>query len=410
MLPRNRRPDGRFSLVPSAFSLVRIHFFRCNTSERILRDTVGAGGCVSHFDVLSAEDLCSSDDGQPERGAGKWLDDSWYYHCLIQERLPGSGGPGEASRAVAQPAGARRLVAGGTRGRSRPGPRCVPTGDGRDRPCRGPSRLSPDLLPAVLPGPIIRLVLPPLLLRPGVRRRLCLRRLVRRFRVRHRLGLARVVPIWIPVCLRRLRPGSLYGGYPYGYYYDNRGAARLEVRPREAQVFIDGYFVGAVDDFDGWAQRLYVAPGEHELAISLKGHHTYRQSVLFRPGATLRLEHVLQPLAPGNPEDPRPEPESDGPPRPVATRPAGLSAAADYPRQSGDPAPAPRRGADEPPPGQSDQYRLARRARAAARCRGFRGRRIVAIARSRQHHAAAVRGRSPGAKVRKQGYRTYPPR
>jgi len=35
----------------------------CNTSEKYLRDTVGAGACVSHFDVLSAEHLFSSDDG-----------------------------------------------------------------------------------------------------------------------------------------------------------------------------------------------------------------------------------------------------------------------------------------------------------------------------------------------------------
>ena len=37
----------------------------CNTSEKYLRDTVGAGACVSHFDVLSAEHLFSSDDGGP---------------------------------------------------------------------------------------------------------------------------------------------------------------------------------------------------------------------------------------------------------------------------------------------------------------------------------------------------------
>ena len=53
-------------------------------------------------------------------------------------------------------------------------------------------------------------------------------------------------------------------------------------------MFIDGYLVGTVDDFDGWAQRLNVAPGEHQLVIYLKGHRTFRENVLFRPGATLR--------------------------------------------------------------------------------------------------------------------------
>jgi hypothetical protein len=87
------------------------------------------------------------------------------------------------------------------------------------------------------------------------------------------------------------------------------------MRPREAEVFIDGYFVGRVDDFDGWAQRLHVEPGEHELAVYLEGHRTYRQNVLFRPGATLHIEHVLQPLAPGEPAEARPTP-SGAPARP----------------------------------------------------------------------------------------------
>jgi hypothetical protein len=155
--------------------------------------------------------------------------------------------------------------------------------------------------------------------------------------------------------------GYPYAGpypYPYGYYYDNRGAARLEVRPREAQVFVDGYFVGEVDDFDGWAQRLYIAPGEHQLAIYLKGHRTYRQNVLFRPGSTLRLEHVLQPLGPGESEEPRPEPDRTAQPR---RDPREYPPPRDYPpqedsRQAGDPVPSPRRGADQSLSVQSDRY------------------------------------------------------
>ena len=91
----------------------------------------------------------------------------------------------------------------------------------------------------------------------------------------------------------------------YGYY---GSSARLQVKPRHAEVFIDGYFVGTVDDFDGWSQRLNVEPGEHELIIYLAGHRTYRQPVLFRPGATIKIEHVMQPLAAGDPDEGRPQP------------------------------------------------------------------------------------------------------
>ena len=105
-----------------------------------------------------------------------------------------------------------------------------------------------------------------------------------------------------------------YGHYPYPYgwrYYDDTGSARLEVTPRQAEVFIDGYYVGTVDDFDGLFQRLHVPAGEHELAIYLDGYKTIRQKVLFRRGATLKMIHELQPLAPGEPNEPRPAPDSN---------------------------------------------------------------------------------------------------
>jgi len=63
--------------------------------------------------------------------------------------------------------------------------------------------------------------------------------------------------------------GYGYEGYQYrpGYYYGARwSAARIEIKPREAQVFLDGYYVGIVDQFDGIFQRLDVPVGEHDLA------------------------------------------------------------------------------------------------------------------------------------------------
>jgi hypothetical protein len=145
--------------------------------------------------------------------------------------------------------------------------------------------------------------------------------------------------------------GYPYGyGYPYpaaypypGYYWDYGGSARIQIQPRHAEVFIDGHFVGLVDDFDGWAQRLNVAPGEHELTVYLKGYQTYRENVLFRPGATLRLAHVLQPLAPGQPEDARPVPaRTRTPSRPSRDE----YPAEDVQRRPGEPVPSPRRGAE----------------------------------------------------------------
>lgn len=122
--------------------------------------------------------------------------------------------------------------------------------------------------------------------------------------------------------------------YPYHrpYYGHYVSSARVLVQPSHAEVYVDGYFVGTVDDFDGWAQRLRVAPGERVLEVFLEGHQTFRQHVLFRPGATVRIEGVLQPLAPGDPPEARPAP-SGGYARPAPNPGAPVPA----PRRSGPP-------------------------------------------------------------------------
>src|SRR5262249_50111827 len=50
--------------------------------------------------------------------------------------------------------------------------------------------------------------------------------------------------------------------YPYRYLAPE-ASVKFEVKPKEAEVYIDGYYAGIVDDFDGVFQRLHVEPGEH---------------------------------------------------------------------------------------------------------------------------------------------------
>ena len=122
------------------------------------------------------------------------------------------------------------------------------------------------------------------------------------------------------------------GWYPYGLYapyyrpdfYDNAGSARIQVTPKNAEVYVDGYLVGTVDDFDGFLQRLDVPPGEHELTFYLDGYQTFRQKVLFRPGATLKIGHAMERLAQGAANEPRPQPVagSEAGPAPRYAQPA----------------------------------------------------------------------------------------
>jgi hypothetical protein len=114
--------------------------------------------------------------------------------------------------------------------------------------------------------------------------------------------------------------GAGYGygyGYPPYYYgpvvYDNTGSARLQVTPRNTQVYVDGYFAGVVDEFDGYLQRLNVGIGEHELQLYLDGHRPFTQKVLFTRGGTVKLIHAMEPLGPG--EAPVSPPKPVEPPR-----------------------------------------------------------------------------------------------
>jgi hypothetical protein len=90
---------------------------------------------------------------------------------------------------------------------------------------------------------------------------------------------------------------------PYGPYgdprYDFTSAVRIEVTPKEAQVFVDGYAAGDVDDFDGIFQRLNVRPGGHEIAIYHEGYRTKRHAIYLRPGATEHIRGAMEPLGAG---------------------------------------------------------------------------------------------------------------
>ena len=97
--------------------------------------------------------------------------------------------------------------------------------------------------------------------------------------------------------------GGGYWGYPWGwggggtvYHYVEResGSVRVLVDPAEARVYVDGYYAGTVDDFDGLFQRLNVSPGRHEIALKLEGYKTHRVKLYVAPDATVKLHYDLE--------------------------------------------------------------------------------------------------------------------
>jgi hypothetical protein len=120
---------------------------------------------------------------------------------------------------------------------------------------------------------------------------------------------------------------------------------RLEVTPRDAMVYVDGYLAGAVDEFDGLFQRLHVTPGEHELTLYLAGYRTIHERLYLSPNATRKITHTMEKLGPGEaaeapPTPPEPQLETSPLPRPRDRYP--------FPGRDGPPS-DPRRPDNQPP-------------------------------------------------------------
>jgi hypothetical protein len=137
---------------------------------------------------------------------------------------------------------------------------------------------------------------------------------------------------------------SPWGLWPYIDPLYMRTAAmssvRVQVQPVQTEVFVDGYFAGVVDSFDGTFQRLRLDPGQHVIELYLPGHQPVRQDLLLAPGEGYKVRHTMQPLPPGAPDAPRPQPTTP-PPGPVYTAPLP----AGPPMAAGPPAPPPAPGA-----------------------------------------------------------------
>jgi len=86
------------------------------------------------------------------------------------------------------------------------------------------------------------------------------------------------------------------GGYSsrYGQAYREVGSLRLKVRPANAQVYIDGYFVGVVDSYDGAFQRLSVEAGAHKVELRAEGFEPVQFDVMITPGETITYKGELK--------------------------------------------------------------------------------------------------------------------
>jgi hypothetical protein len=95
-------------------------------------------------------------------------------------------------------------------------------------------------------------------------------------------------------------PGWGWGYGPAYGYYNNTGGIRLEIKgpnPNKADVYVNGGYVGVVNDFNGWTQSLNLNPGTYHLSVDAKGYQPLNFKVTIQPGQTIDYKAVLQPIS-----------------------------------------------------------------------------------------------------------------
>lgn len=139
--------------------------------------------------------------------------------------------------------------------------------------------------------------------------------------------------------------------YPGPRYRD--ATVRLDVTPKNAQVYIDGYYVGTVDDFDGMFHHLQVQPGRHEIVLYLQGYRTIKQNLDLPPGRDYKVRQKMVKLGAGDATEPPPTP----PPAAQGGQPEGQEPPGAY---APPPPRGPRRPMRRPPmgrePGEAANY------------------------------------------------------
>jgi PEGA domain len=72
-----------------------------------------------------------------------------------------------------------------------------------------------------------------------------------------------------------------------------QGNLRIKVKPREAEVRVDGFYAGRVDDFDGRFQKLTLDAGPHRIEIVHPEYQTLTFDVKIREDETIVYEGKL---------------------------------------------------------------------------------------------------------------------
>ena len=98
-----------------------------------------------------------------------------------------------------------------------------------------------------------------------------------------------------------------WGAYPPAFYGPEGGvsmgaammagfgAVDLNVKPNRADVWVDGKYVGEARDLDGYPSFLWLAEGEHRVAVHNGGYLVFDEKINVQRGMKTEIKLKLQP-------------------------------------------------------------------------------------------------------------------
>jgi len=95
-----------------------------------------------------------------------------------------------------------------------------------------------------------------------------------------------------------------FGRDRYGYDIRPYGALDLNIKPKKAEVYIDGRLVGTVDSYDGFPRYLWIEAGPHELTVVMDGYENLERSVEVIPDQVVAIHAKLAPGTAVRPQAP----------------------------------------------------------------------------------------------------------
>ena len=86
------------------------------------------------------------------------------------------------------------------------------------------------------------------------------------------------------------------------------GDVRTPITPKQAEVYVDGFYAGTADDFDGVFKRFTSCRGVHAITLHLPGYRTITHDLYVRPDSTVKVSDTMERLESGQASAPPPEP------------------------------------------------------------------------------------------------------